>query len=166
MGMHGPARHVRDLAWLRERVEVDPQTGCWVWQGTCNHKGYGRFNYSTNDGVRTGSAHRLALELKLGRPIQPGLHTLHECDNPPCCNGDHLREGTVSDNQRDAFDKGRQVPARGERNGHAKLTREAVAEILAELERGTYQRVLARRYGVDQAQISRLKNGKAWLPLD
>lgn len=163
MGRFGPARHVRDLAWLRARVDIDPVTGCWVWSGTRNHKGYGRYNFTTDKGVRTGSAHRLALELRLGRPIRPGLHTLHECDNPPCCNGEHLREGTVSDNQQDAYAKGRHVPARGELNGHAKLTREDIAEILAALGRGEYQRVIAKRFGINQAQISRIKNGKAWI---
>jgi len=158
-----PPRHIRDVNWLLLRVQIDPATGCWIWQGTCNHKGYGLYRGTDYGGVYTRSAHRLALELKLGRPIRLGLHVLHSCDNPPCCNGEHLREGTVSDNQRESYDKGRHIPTRGELSGHAKLTRAEVAEILAALERGTYQRVLARQYGVDQAQISRIKNGKAWL---
>lgn len=163
MGKHGPARHVRDLDWLRARVEIDPVTACWVWRGTRNHRGYGRFNYSTDQGVRTGSAHRLALELRLGRPIQIGLSALHSCDNPPCCNGGHLREGTISDNAVDAYTRGRHVPARGELNGHAKLTDEDVDDIRAALRRGETQRSIAKRYGINQAQISRIKNGKAWI---
>lgn len=151
------------MDWLRQRVRVDEATGCWVWRGTCNHKGYGRYHFTNGSGVHTGSAHRLALELKLGRPIRPGLHALHSCDNPPCCNGGHLREGTVSDNQQESFTKGRHPLLRGELAPMAKLTREDVAEILAALERGTYQRVIARQYGIDQAQVSRIKNGKAWL---
>jgi hypothetical protein len=162
MARYGPARHVRDLEWVRKRVRIDPETGCWEWQGTRNHKGYGRYHFTDETGVHTGSAHRLALELRLGRPIRPGLHTLHSCDNPPCCNGGHLREGTVADNQQDAYAKGRHVPARGELNGHAKLSRQDIADIQAALSRGEYQRVIAKRYGVDQAQISRIKNGKAW----
>jgi hypothetical protein len=159
----GPARHVRDLHWLQERVTIDPSTGCWIWRGTCNHKGYGRYHYTTDNGVKTGSAHRLALELRLGRSIRIGLHACHHCDNPPCCNGEHLFEGTVEDNQRDCWTKGRREPIRGEMHGQAKLTEAQVAEILEALKQGEYQRIIANRYGVDQAQISRIKNGRAWL---
>ena len=45
--------------------------------------------------------HRLALERKLGRPITPGLHVLHNCDWPSCVNPEHLREGTHNDNMHD-----------------------------------------------------------------
>jgi HNH endonuclease len=45
--------------------------------------------------------HRLVLERKLGRPIRPGFHALHHCDNKRCVNPDHLYEGTHKDNMRD-----------------------------------------------------------------
>lgn len=163
MARSGPKRQVRDLTWLRERVEVDPATGCWVWQRTRNWKGYGRYHFTTDDGVKTGSAHRLALELSLGRPLRTGMHACHRCDNPPCCNAAHLFEGTALQNQRDSWEKNRRMGPRGELAGQAKLTYEVVARIRADLETGTYQRVIARRYGIDQAQISRIKNGRCWI---
>jgi HNH endonuclease/helix-turn-helix protein len=160
---YGPSRHIRDLAWLRARVVIDPVTGCWVWRFRRNHRGYGRYTFSTDHGVKTGSAHRLALELELGRPIGDGLSALHHCDNPPCCNGEHLFEGTMLDNTRDCLAKGRREAPRGEENGHAKLTRADIPTILAALAAGTSQNTLARRFGINQSQISRIKNGKAWL---
>jgi hypothetical protein len=80
---------------------------CWEWQGaedrhrgdTC---GYGRFWL---DG-KMESAHRVSYKLWRG-PIADGLLILHRCDNPPCVNPAHLYEGTNSDNQREAFDRGR-----------------------------------------------------------
>lgn len=42
-----------------------------------------------------------------GKPTE-GMDTLHECDNPPCINIDHLFEGTPGDNVRDMMAKGRQ----------------------------------------------------------
>lgn len=159
---NGPKRHVRDINWLRTRVVIDPDTGCWNWTGWTNHRGYGRYNYSTDGGVLHGSAHRLALELALGRPIAPGMNACHRCDNPPCCNGEHLFEGTTSENAIDSYTKDRHLRMRGELNGHAKLKRSDLPAILAALAAGEFQKDVAKRYGVNQSQISRIKNGKAW----
>lgn len=156
-------RHVRDIEWLRRRVDVDLASGCWNWRGNRNHKGYGRYHFTTDAGVFTGSAHRLALELALGRPIRTGLYALHHCDNPACCNGEHLYEGTQEKNLSDCRDRGRQVIAHGMELPQAKLSEADIPNILKALATGTAQRTLARRYGVDQAQISRIKNGKAWV---
>jgi len=159
----GPARHVRDLEWLRDRADVDPVTGCWVWNRGVNHKGYGRYHFTDDHGaVRHGSAHRLALELALGRPIRVGLNALHRCDNPPCCNGAHLFEGTQADNLRDCREKGRARTPVGEANGLAKLTASDVHEIRAALARGATQTSLAGRFGIAQSQISRINTGKMW----
>jgi hypothetical protein len=70
---------------------------CWVWLGsqcgTDNAYGLTRFN-----GVRW-TAHRLAWSLANGR--LPTKCILHSCDNPPCVNPKHLREGTQHENMRD-----------------------------------------------------------------
>lgn len=158
----GPRRHERDLTWLQERVHIDPSTQCWVWRHTKNHKGYGRYKHTTDDGVKTSSAHRLALELRLGRPLSPGLQALHRCDNPACCNADHIFEGTAAANLLDCRTKGRMVFVRGEDCGAAKLLAEDIPKIRALLASGHSQRAIARRFGVDQAQISRIKTGKTW----
>lgn len=75
---------------------------CWEWSGPKNSAGYGimpakRFG--------TTLAHRAALALEIGRPVD-GL-AMHLCDNPPCCRPSHLREGTHADNSADAVSKGR-----------------------------------------------------------
>jgi hypothetical protein len=159
----GRRRHIRDLEWLMARVEIDPMTDCWNWTGIRNHRGYGRYHFTTDDGrVLNGSAHRLALELALGRPIQPGMNVCHHCDNPPCCHAEHLFEGTTAENQRDCRSKGRTRWRDGEEHGMAKLTAEDIPLIRAALAAGETQRSCAKRFGVSGTSISNIRAGKAW----
>ncbi len=51
-------------------------------------------------GKITMSVHRLASGLANG-PIPKGLFVLHRCDNPRCCNPDHLFLGAHSENMAD-----------------------------------------------------------------
>ncbi len=77
-------------------------TPCWTWTRAKNRRGHG---LTTVARVRE-QAHRVAWIVAHG-DVPAGLHVLHECDNPPCCNPDHLRTGTRVDNMQDAIAKGR-----------------------------------------------------------
>jgi len=76
---------------------------CLEWQCSRTAYGYGKVWFD----VRLQGAHRLALEIKLGRPLIPGMFACHTCDNPPCIRPEHLFEGTSADNARDSLAKGR-----------------------------------------------------------
>ena len=84
--------------------------------------------------------------LKRGR-IPDGSLVLHSCDNPSCVNPDHLFLGNQSDNIRDMVSKGRYV-------GQRRLSVEQVREIRLSFDG---QRVLAKRFGISQSQISRVR---------
>jgi hypothetical protein len=84
-----------------DSVEKKPE-GCWEWKRGRYAQGYGQVFF---DGKTTG-AHRVAFALAKGS-IPAGLHILHSCDNPPCCNPDHLRAGTHRDNADDKIARGR-----------------------------------------------------------
>lgn len=92
---------------LKARCIVTP-TGCWEIQGLryqskgMTHAGYGIFSYRGR-GIR---AHRAAYMIAKG-PIPPGHVVAHRCDNPPCCNPDHLFTCTESENILDAVSKKR-----------------------------------------------------------
>lgn len=89
------------LERLKKRLVVST-SGCWEIQGFRHKEGYGEMCYRGKN-VR---AHKLMYMLAV-KPIQDGLCVLHRCDNPPCCNPEHLWLGTRGDNIRDAASKGR-----------------------------------------------------------
>lgn len=68
--------------------------------------------------------------------------------------------GTRSQNVRDRTRDGQDN--RGERSGHAKLTREAVSDIRARVAAGESHRVLAREYCVTFQNISMVVRRKTW----
>lgn len=68
-----------------DNYKVDPETGCWIWQGHVARNGYGMAGYQR----RVWYAHRLVFTLLRG-PIPEGNQLHHECENPSCVNPDHL----------------------------------------------------------------------------
>jgi hypothetical protein len=74
------------------------ESGCWQLPSA-------RYAYRTVDG-RQVRMHRLSLEITLGQPLGD-LYARHKCDNPPCCNPEHLEPGTPSDNALDMVARGR-----------------------------------------------------------
>src|SRR6266568_5052152 len=69
---------------------------CWEWTGKRNKLGYG-WTSSIRGTSLSQLAHRRVYEI-LVEPIPSGLLCLHRCDNPPCCNPNHLFLGTHQDN--------------------------------------------------------------------
>jgi len=105
-------------------------------------------------------AHRVAWELKKGRPIPDGQCVLHHCDNPLCVNPDHLFDGTHADNVRDRDGKNRQ--ARGVQHGQSKLTDDDVRQIRRDSADGMTQREIAKKFGVSQRAIFFVLRGVTW----
>lgn len=87
-------------------------SGCWKWNGTLTNDGYGILG-SLGSPVL---AHRFSWEMHNHERVPDGMVVMHSCDNPCCCNPDHLQIGTPLDNTRDMYEKGRNVlPQRKER---------------------------------------------------
>ena len=79
--------------------------GCWEWRGDRNELGYGRLTL-VRKGLDKARVHRIMFERYFG-PIPDGSVVRHKCDNPPCCNPDHLELGTMAENMADMIERGR-----------------------------------------------------------
>lgn len=117
----------------------EPNSGCLLWLGILNEDGYGYFRWT--------SAHRYALERRLGRPLAVGEQALHRCDTPCCVNADHLFIGNPAINMADKMAKGRHNPPVGERARSARLTSAQIREIRA-LASSLSTVEIGRRYGI------------------
>ncbi len=93
-----------DLFW--HRVDKTGPNGCWLYMGFRKWDGYGWLARIVNGRQRNMTAHRYAWILTHGEP-PAGMHILHQCDNPPCCNPSHLRLGTHQENMKEMKDRGR-----------------------------------------------------------
>lgn len=142
------------------KVDKAGPDDCWVWTGSTSK----RYGYISRGENRTlVPAHRVSWELANG-PIPLDLWVLHKCDNPPCVNPAHLFLGTVEDNNRDMFAKGRAAvqtgaykPPRGGDNPQSRLTNEQRQEIVGRYENGEHnQSALGREYGVSHGTIHRV----------
>ncbi|WP_368493194.1 HNH endonuclease [Deinococcus sp.] len=172
-----------DSFWARVK-RGDPKA-CWPWQGTISRTGYGVITYHK----RQWRTHRLAWVLTHGE-IPEGLFVCHHCDNPICCNPQHLFLGTPLDNARDMVAKGRSckgekhavrkgtrtmlrgdehplrknpaAAARGERNSAAILTEAEVLEIRRRAAEGETIYRLAKVFSVSKRTIQFIVRGKTW----
>lgn len=85
--------------FLPERLErniiPEPNSGCWIWMGNIDPRGYGRVMLHRIS-IFT---HRLMYELIKGS-IPESLVLDHLCRNPSCCNPDHLEPVTIGENLR------------------------------------------------------------------
>ncbi len=101
---------------FQSKVRKGKPNECWPWTGGSFQHRYGIFNK-----LRT---HRIAYFLTHGI-VPDGLSVLHRCDNPPCCNPNHLFLGTQADNMHDKRNKGRSVR-------QSRLTQSDVLKIVKE----------------------------------
>ena len=140
----------------------EPNSGCWLWIGGFNVKGYGQLWRSVER--RLQLAHRFAFETFVG-PLVEGLHVCHRCDNRACVNPDHLFLGTPAENTADMMAKGRDYRGearKGEAVASSRLSEGAVREIRSRHAAGQSGRSLARAFGVSKTSIAAIVARRTW----
>lgn len=141
------------LDFLRKLAGCTEATQCIIWPFAKNYRGYGRL---TMDGRYIG-AHLAICEITHGKKPSSVHLATHACGNASCVNPNHIRWGTPKSNSADAAIHGTQV--RGEKQGSAKLTADAVRAIRRD---GRLLREIAADYNVSIGHVGHLKSGRAW----
>lgn len=149
-----------------DRVEIIPESGCWIFMGAMNESGYGIVGLGARGGG-VGRVHRVTYRHFTGE-IPAGMFVCHRCDVRACCNPHHLFLGTAKDNTDDMLQKNRgskpprNEHERGERRYNAKLTESDVVVMRRQYDEGSSIYRIAKDYGLCQAVASRIVKRKSW----
>ncbi len=138
-------------------------TPCLEWTGGKSGWGHGliRVGSRYEGNSRKDGTHRVAYEHHYGT-VPDGLYVCHHCDNPVCCNHQHLFAGTAKENAEDRHRKGRDGNHKGESNGRCRLTEGDVACIRKAIGLGFPREAIAQVYGVCKATINHIAAGRTW----
>lgn len=131
-------KNTKESVW--KKIDIKNNNECWNWIGCLNHDGYGeiKINY------KKYLVHRVVYEL-IYDSIPDGLLVLHKCNNPSCCNSNHLYIGTHEDNMKQMTKDLRQA---------YKLSPKNILEIRNLYSTGNYsQRKLGDMFNVDHSTI-------------
>lgn len=135
--------------------------GCWEWQRSKNHSGYGSTRYNHKYML----AHRLSYLLFKGE-LKEGLYVCHKCDNPGCVNPAHLFLGTPKENMDDCFKKGRHTNRfnKGDKPDNRLLDDKKAARIMLYIVDNPEASgaEIARKFKVPRYVIYGMKKGKAY----
>lgn len=156
----------QDIRNFYSKIIIKP--GCWEFKSAKDKDGYQRFAYKINGKYKHTRAHRIILEL-LG-VITINKIVMHTCDNPSCVNPDHLRIGTIADNNLDKWIKNRHSRLKGTNNGYSKLTDNDVQYIKQHgivgyrvgYNNGSNIKQLAEQFNVHPETIRFILVGKTW----
>lgn len=157
-----------DRARFWSKVDVSTKNKCWNWKSPNHEFGYGQFRFNG----KSKTSHRVALIFWSGKE-EKNLFVLHSCDNPRCCNPNHLRWGTAKDNFNDCVERGRNSPPPknninppihyGTNNNKAVLNEKKVVKIREEYQSGNCsQKYLSKKWGVSKSTIAQIVNYKTW----
>lgn len=89
--------------FLLGKIEVDWETGCWIWLGSQYDDGYGRVNRKKEDRWVPCTAQKYFYELYHG-PLPKGIDVSHNCHRRLCVRLKHLVPETHPDNMRLMFE--------------------------------------------------------------
>lgn len=85
---------------------VKVESGCWIWQGYTDRKGYGQIKVNG----KAHWAHRVAFAI-FNEDIPDGISIDHTCHRPGCVHPDHVQTATVAENSRERWTRHEQQDA-------------------------------------------------------
>ena len=164
------AEPIEDRFW--RKVDKRGPDECWEYTEARSTRGYGKFWMNG----KSIAASRAAYIFTYG-PLTKDLYACHKCDNPACCNPNHLFAGTNADNSRDMVKKGRNVMnaeqrarrkaslPRGEKHPNAIWIDDEIAAIRDLYATGKWSQYrIARLFRTNQGFISGIVTNKSRVP--
>ena len=136
---------------------VKTRDGCLEFTGSRTKEGYGRIKVKG----RSILAHRMSWECRHGS-VPEGRLILHKCDNPPCCNPNHLYLGEHQNNTDDRVKRGRSVNLKGSDHGLSHLHEFEVLDICDRLDKGDTLQTISTYYKVSRSCIQNISKGRSW----
>lgn len=144
---HGPrSREPNTASYLV--IDMGYETPCWVWQGVLNKWGYAKIKRHG----KTEGAHRLFYRAYVDPDLpnssagKDGLD--HLCRIRKCVNPEHVEPVTCVENIH--------------RGNTTKLSPGEAKQILLRALSGENQHTIAKDFGIQQSQVSRIKCGLRW----
>ena len=147
---------------LAEKLDekLDKRGDCWIYRNANISNGYAHMGVSYDPftkqrypRARYEYAHRIAWALHHGRWPEEESVVRRTCDNPACCNPEHLIEGTQKQN----------VGDRSERSDWQNTRKLTPGQVEYAQTSSKTQLEVARELGVSQPTVSRLRGGKSYL---
>ncbi len=141
--------------------KLEDADACWNWLGAKTKEGYGQFRVNNSN----YKSHRYALSEFKGESADNRI-ACHTCDNPSCCNPNHLYWGTSKTNAADRGARGRRKGPSGVTHHKAKLTLDNVREIRKMFDAGATQRDIAKMYGISNSLAWSIGKRRLWKEVD
>jgi hypothetical protein len=160
----------KEFSDVWEFIQKGHEDVCWIWTGLkTSSKSTHRYGAIGING-KSYLAHRIVYALTYPGSISPRApndrakkeFVLHRCDEPLCCNPNHLFLGNYADNNKDAKNKGRSNCRKREQHNLAKLNEKQVAAIRVLYRYGHCRAEMARRLNVSWSCINLIVKNKNW----
>lgn len=85
-----------ERAKIMRQVKINPDTGCWEWQGKTNRNGYAWGQKGPGQPQRV--MHRVMVEDNMNAPIPDNMQADHLCRVRHCINPEHFEIVTNAEN--------------------------------------------------------------------
>lgn len=148
----------KKLKSILNRILISNNSDCWPWQGRTNKNGYA----SVRVGGPLTLVHRIMWCLHNHKEVPIGMEICHECDNPTCCNPNHLVPKTHVQNMGDMVTRGRSARLAGEKNPNSRLTIEQIRWCRKFIANGGNRREAAKILGINPSHVDRIVTGRSW----
>ena len=138
------------------KVNIKSENDCWEWKLSLFKNGYGQVTIKQ----KKYYAHRVAYIIAHGEITKPVI--MHSCDNPICCNPNHLSQGTQKENlsgaiERNRIKKGKDNPCFGRVQSEEERRKKSLSTIGKSKSLETRKRMSEAQYKM-WAEVKRTKN--------